>query len=84
MQASVLISEMTHLEDTFGSFSEEALISDILESSTPLALSLIETYRGRVFATARKYARKESEVEDIVQEVSIRRPERWMVRMDAP
>jgi RNA polymerase sigma-70 factor (ECF subfamily) len=33
---------------------------------------LIKKYQGRVFATARRYARRESEVEDIVQEVFIK------------
>src|ERR1051325_1006037 len=33
---------------------------------------LVKKYQPRVFATARRYARKESEVEDIVQEVFIK------------
>jgi RNA polymerase sigma-70 factor (ECF subfamily) len=33
---------------------------------------LVARYQGRVFATARRYARRESEVEDIVQEVFIK------------
>ncbi|MGA2174936.1 MAG: RNA polymerase sigma factor [Verrucomicrobiota bacterium] len=33
---------------------------------------LVQKYQGRVFATARRYARRESEVEDIVQEVFIK------------
>ena len=33
---------------------------------------LVAKYQGRVFATARRYARRESEVEDIVQEVFIK------------
>jgi RNA polymerase sigma-70 factor (ECF subfamily) len=33
---------------------------------------LVRKYQGRIFATARRYARRESEVEDIVQEVFIK------------
>ncbi len=33
---------------------------------------LVKKYQGRIFATARRYARRESEVEDIVQEVFIK------------
>ena len=33
---------------------------------------LMQKYQGRVFATARRYARRESEVEDIAQEVFIK------------
>ena len=33
---------------------------------------LVEKYSARVFATARRYARRESEVEDIVQEVWVK------------
>jgi RNA polymerase sigma-70 factor (ECF subfamily) len=32
----------------------------------------VAKYQGRVFATARRYARRESEVEDIVQEVFVK------------
>jgi RNA polymerase sigma-70 factor (ECF subfamily) len=33
---------------------------------------LVKKYQGRIFATARRYARRESEIEDIVQEVFIK------------
>jgi DNA-directed RNA polymerase specialized sigma24 family protein len=33
---------------------------------------VVVKYQPRVFATARKYARRESEVEDIVQEVFLK------------
>lgn len=43
----------------------DAVLSGNNESFEPLILK----YQPRIFATARKYARKESEVEDIVQEI---------------
>ena len=74
LQTSVLFSEMTYLGTPLSDrSSEQALISDILGGNTAGFESLIGTYQGRVFATARKYARKESEVEDIVQEIFIKR-----------
>ena len=86
LQASVLFSEMTHLGTPLSDrSSEQALISDILGGNTAGFESLIATYQGRVFATARKYARKESEVEDIVQEIFIKAFRKLdSYRMDAP
>tara|TARA_A100001037_G_scaffold291362_1_gene305375 strand:- start:924 stop:1526 length:603 start_codon:yes stop_codon:yes gene_type:complete len=51
---------------------EAALIQRVKEGDIPCFESLIENYQARVFATARKYARRESEIEDIVQEVFIK------------
>jgi RNA polymerase sigma-70 factor (ECF subfamily) len=46
---------------------------------------LIQRYQARVFATARRYARHQSEVEDIVQEVFIKAFQRLeSFRSDAP
>jgi RNA polymerase sigma-70 factor (ECF subfamily) len=45
----------------------------------------VTKYQGRVFATARRYARRESEVEDIVQEVFIKAYQKLpSFRGDAP
>jgi RNA polymerase sigma-70 factor (ECF subfamily) len=49
--------------------AEADLISAVLGGDAASFEPLIEKYSPRVFATARRYARKESEVEDIVQEV---------------
>ncbi|MGA2751558.1 MAG: RNA polymerase sigma factor [Verrucomicrobiota bacterium] len=52
--------------------SDAELISAVLNGDTPSFEPLVTKYQGRVFATARRYARRESEVEDIVQEVFLK------------
>src|ERR1700722_20254959 len=49
--------------------NDAELIAAVLKGHTASFEPLIERYSPRVFATARRYARRESEVEDIVQEV---------------
>src|SRR6476646_5248916 len=49
--------------------TEAELIAAVLGGDAASFEPLIEKYSPRVFATARRYARRESEVEDIVQEV---------------
>jgi RNA polymerase sigma-70 factor, ECF subfamily len=49
--------------------SDEELIAAVLRGESTRFEPLIKKYSPRVFATARRYARRESEVEDIVQEV---------------
>ncbi len=49
--------------------TEAELIAAVLKGDAPSFEPLIEKYSPRVFATARRYARRESEIEDIVQEV---------------
>ena len=49
--------------------SDAEIIALVLRGDTPAYEALIAKYSPRVFATARKYARRESEVEDVVQEV---------------
>src|ERR1051325_10062345 len=49
--------------------SEAELIAAVLKGDAASFEPLIEKYSPRIFATARRYARRESEVEDIVQEV---------------
>ncbi len=51
---------------------ESRLIQRIKDGETACFETLIEKYQPRIFATARKYARRESEIEDIVQEVFIK------------
>src|SRR5882672_7543998 len=48
---------------------EAGLIAAVLKGDPTSFEPLVEKYSPRVFATARRYARRESEVEDIVQEV---------------
>src|ERR1051325_10621459 len=56
-----------------GSMKPDAeLIADVLRGQVDTFELLVKKYQPRVFATARRYARKESEVEDIVQEVFIK------------
>lgn len=49
--------------------SEAELIAAVLKGNSASFEPLIQKYSPRVFATARRYARRESEVEDIVQEI---------------
>ena len=49
--------------------TEAELIAAVLQGDAASFEPLIIKYSPRVFATARRYARRESEVEDIVQEV---------------
>jgi RNA polymerase sigma-70 factor (ECF subfamily) len=48
---------------------EAELIAAVIKGDAASFEPLIQKYSPRVFATARRYARRESEVEDIVQEV---------------
>ncbi len=48
------------------------LIAAIRKGDTASFEPLVRKYQPRVFATARRYARRESEVEDIVQEVFLK------------
>jgi RNA polymerase sigma-70 factor, ECF subfamily len=49
--------------------SEAELIAAVLSGDSASFEPLVVKYSPRVFATARRYARRESEIEDIVQEV---------------
>lgn len=49
--------------------TEAELIAAVLKGDAASFEPFIEKYSPRVFATARRYARRESEIEDIVQEV---------------
>ena len=49
--------------------TEAELIAAVLKGDAASFEPLIEKFSPRVFATARRYARRDSEVEDIVQEV---------------
>jgi RNA polymerase sigma-70 factor (ECF subfamily) len=65
--------------------SDAEVIAAVLRGDTPRFEELIARHTSRVFATARRYARRESEVEDIVQEVWIKAYQRLATfRGDAP
>ena len=49
--------------------TEAELIAAVLRGDAASFEPLVQKYSPRVFATARRYARRESEVEDIAQEV---------------
>jgi RNA polymerase sigma-70 factor, ECF subfamily len=49
--------------------TEAELIAAVLKGKTASFEPLVQKYSPRVFATARRHARRESEVEDIAQEV---------------
>ena len=49
--------------------TEVEMISAVLKGDTASFEPLVEKYSPRIFATARRYARHQSEVEDIVQQV---------------
>ncbi len=73
--------------------SEAELIAAVLQGDAASFEPLIQKYSPRVFATARRYARRESEVEDIAQEVWLKAFEKlksfrgeapfehWLMRM---
>ncbi len=50
-------------------YTDGELIAAVLKGDTASFEPLVEKYSPRVFATARRYARRDSEIEDIVQEV---------------
>jgi len=52
--------------------TDAELIAAVLGGDSASFEPLIRKYQPRVFATARRYARRESEVEDIVQEIFIK------------
>ena len=52
--------------------SDSDLIARVLKGDSASFEPLIVKYQPRVFATARRYARRDSEVEDIVQEVFLK------------
>jgi RNA polymerase sigma-70 factor (ECF subfamily) len=52
--------------------TDAELIAAVLAGDSASFEPLIVKYQPRVFATARRYARRESEVEDIVQEVFLK------------
>ncbi|MGZ8899161.1 MAG: RNA polymerase sigma factor [Limisphaerales bacterium] len=52
--------------------TDAELIKTVLAGDTSSFEVLITRYQPRIFGTARKYARRESEIEDIVQEVFIK------------
>jgi RNA polymerase sigma-70 factor (ECF subfamily) len=58
------MGESAHMERT-----DADSIAAVLKGDTASFEPLVAKYSPRVFATARRYARRESEVEDIVQEV---------------
>src|ERR1043166_9548246 len=52
--------------------SDAELIAAVLKGDAASFEPLVIKYQPRVFATARRYARRESEVEDIVQEIFLK------------
>lgn len=52
--------------------TDAELIAAVLKGDTASFEPLVKRYQPRVFGTARRYARRESEIEDIVQEVFLK------------
>jgi RNA polymerase sigma-70 factor (ECF subfamily) len=52
--------------------NDQELVAAVRRGDTASFEELVRKYQPRVFASARRYARRESEVEDIVQEVFIK------------
>ncbi len=52
--------------------NDAELIGAVLRGDAASFEPLVKKYQPRIFATARRYARRESEVEDIVQEVFVK------------
>ena len=65
--------------------AEAELIAAVLRGDVASFEPLVQKYSPRVFATARRYARRESEVEDIVQEIWLKAYQKLAsYRGDAP
>jgi RNA polymerase sigma-70 factor (ECF subfamily) len=65
--------------------SDAELIAAVLQGDPARFESLVRKYSPRVFATARRYARREDEVQDIVQEVWLKAYQKLgTFRGDAP
>jgi RNA polymerase sigma-70 factor, ECF subfamily len=65
--------------------TEAALIEAVLKGDASSFEPIIVKYSPRLFATARRYARRESEVEDIVQEIWLKAYQKLgSFRGDAP
>ena len=65
--------------------TEAELIAAVLKGDAASFEPLVEKYSPRIFATARRYARRESEVEDIVQEIWLKAFEKLdSFRSEAP
>ncbi len=65
--------------------TDAPLIARVLAGEAAAFEPLVRRYQPRVFATARRYARRESEVEDIVQEIFLKAYRRLSgYRGDAP
>jgi RNA polymerase sigma-70 factor (ECF subfamily) len=61
------------------------IIASVLRGDTDAFEELVRRYQTRVFATARRYARRQDEVEDIVQDVFLKAFQRLAsFRADAP
>lgn len=68
-----------------GELDDAELVRRVLGGDEPAFEALVLRYQGRIFATARRYARREDEVGDIVQEVFIKVHQRLdTFRGDAP
>lgn len=52
--------------------SDAELIASVLKGDVSSFEPLVAKYQSRIFATARRYARRESEVEDVVQEIFLK------------
>ena len=65
--------------------TEAELIAAVLNGNAASFEPLVEKYSPRIFATARRYARRTSEVEDLVQEIWLKAFERLNTfRSEAP
>jgi RNA polymerase sigma-70 factor (ECF subfamily) len=56
----------------FMELTDAELIAAVLKGDSASFEPLVQRYQSRLFAMARRYARRESEVEDIVQEIFIK------------
>lgn len=65
--------------------TDTELVRAVIDGHTQAFEELIRRHQPRVFATARRYARRENEIEDIVQEVFLKAFERLPgFRFEAP
>jgi len=72
-------------EPTASEASDSKLIAEVVQGETAKFALLVRRYEGKIFGTVRRYSRRESEVEDIAQEIFIKAFQKLNTfRADAP
>jgi RNA polymerase sigma-70 factor (ECF subfamily) len=68
----LVLSDMEAPRHSSESVADASVVASVLRGETGRFEEIVQRYQGRLFATARRYARHEYEVEDIVQETFLK------------